>query len=241
MKQLVIAIPTYNEKENLESLIEEIKSVLTDIPVETTITIIDDTSPDGTGEIADALAKKFHKSPFTLQVIHRKGKQGLGSAYRDAIRLALKSRFDYFLSMDADFSHDPKYIPSFLRSIQENDLVIGSRNVKGGAVEGWSFIRKFVSKGGSLYSRIILGIGIKDLTGGYNMYTRNTLIKMNTDSMRSEGYSSQIEMKYRVVKRGLRVAEIPIVFANRKRGKAKMSTKIFLEAIFRVWIIRFQK
>ena len=239
MKKLAIAIPTYNEKENLVGLIEKIQDVLRSIPVLTTIIIIDDNSEDKTGEIADNLARKYNKIPFQVVVIHRPGKMGLASAYIRAFSSALKKDFDHFLSMDADFSHNPKYIPEMLKAGQDNDLIIASRNIKGGSVTGWEFVRKVISKGGSLYARSVLQVNIKDLTGGFNLYSRKALETINLENIKSEGYSFQIEMKYKIVKSGLKYIEIPIVFENRKKGKSKMSSKIMLEAAFRVWQIKF--
>ena len=239
MKRLAIAIPTYNEKENISNLINSLREVLLNISVDTTIIIIDDNSPDGTGKIADKLTKKFNKIPFKVTVIHRPGKQGLATAYIQAFKKAVKEKFDFILTMDADFSHQPKYIPQFLKKVKHYDFVIGSRNIKGGKVENWSILRKFISKGGSLYSRIILGINVKDFTGGYNMYRRKVLEKISLDKIRSKGYSFAIEMKYRIIKGGFKFCEIPIIFPDRKYGKAKMSKKIFFEAMLRVWQLRF--
>ena len=240
MKTLAIAIPTYNEKENLENFVEEIRKVLINVAIDATLIIIDDTSPDGTGEIADKLAIKFNKKPFKLVVIHRQGKQGLASAYIHAFYSALSKNYDYYLSMDADFSHNPKYIPTMLKEMEENDLVIGSRNIKGGGVTGWGILRKIISRGGSLYSKLVLGSDIKDFTGGFNMYSKKALEEVNLKTITSEGYSFQIEMKYRVYKAGLAIKEIPIIFPDRTKGKSKMSKKIILEAMMKTWQIRKQ-
>ena len=239
MKKLAIAIPTYNEKDNLKELIYEVKKVMEPIKIDTTIFIIDDNSPDGTGKIADKLSSKMKKKPFKVVVIHRKGKLGLASAYIKAFNVALENNCDYIMSMDADFSHQPKYLPHFLKHIQKYDFVIGSRNIKGGGVENWSIIRKLVSKGGSLYSRIILGVNIKDFTAGFVMYKQKVLRNIDLENLKSEGYSFAIEMKYRCVKKGFKYFEFPIIFPDRKKGKAKMSRKIFFEAMLRVWQLRF--
>lgn len=238
MKKLAIATPTYNEKENITELIERIKKVVDLIGIDTTVIIIDDSSPDRTGEIADQLAKKYNRSPFKVSVIHRPSKMGLASAYRDAFKKALAEKNDYILTIDADLSHKPEYIPNLLEKIKDYDLVIGSRNVTGGGVEDWSLLRKIISKGGSLYSRIILGVNVKDFTGGFNMYRKEALERVDLDAIKSEGYSFAIEIKYRVIKAGAKFCEIPIIFPNRKRGKAKMSRKILFEAMLRVWQIR---
>lgn len=238
MKKLAIATPTYNEKGNITELVESIKKVLEPIDIDTTIMIIDDSSPDGTGEIADKLSKEYNASPFRVTVIHRPEKMGLASAYIDAFKKALAEKYDYILTIDADLSHKPEYIPQLLEKIKTHDLVIGSRNVAGGMSEGWTLLRKMISKGGSLYSRMILGVNVKDFTGGFNMYRREALEKVALDKIKSGGYSFAIEIKYRVIKAGAKFCEIPIVFPNRKRGKAKMSKKIFFEAMLRVWQIR---
>jgi dolichol-phosphate mannosyltransferase len=241
MKKLAIAIPTYNEKDNIVELVEKIKIIVKSLPIDTTIIIIDDNSPDGTGKIADNLSHKYTHKSFSVSVIHRKGKLGLASAYIEAFSLALKNKFDYILSMDADLSHNPKYIPVFIKKSKDYDLIIGSRNIQGGKVENWSFIRNIMSKGGSLYARTILNVPIKDFTGGYNLFSQKALRSIDIKSIKSEGYSFQIEMKYRIVKKRLRFCEIPIIFPDRKRGKAKMNKNIFIEAIFRVWQIKFSK
>jgi dolichol-phosphate mannosyltransferase len=241
MKKLAICIPTYNEKENLERLIHSIRETLTNVKIDTTVIIIDDNSPDGTGKIADILASKYDKSPFQIEVIHREGKLGLASAYIHTFKKAISEKFDYIQSMDADFSHKPKYIPLFLSKIKKCDVVIGSRNVKGGKVENWNMLRKFISKGGSLYARTILGVNIKDFTSGFNMYRREVLEAIDLSKIKSQGYSYQIELKYRIAKRGFRIVEVPIVFPDRERGKAKMSKKIFFEAMLRVWQLRFSR
>jgi dolichol-phosphate mannosyltransferase len=241
MKKLAICIPTYNEKENIQKLINEIKHTLRNAEVYTTIIIIDDNSPDGTGKIVDNLTKEYSSIKFKLDPIHRNGKLGLASAYIEAFQKTIKDNYDYILSMDADFSHQPKYILDMLREIKNCDLVIGSRNIKGGGVENWSFFRNMISKGGSLYSRIILGVDIKDFTGGFNMYRKKVLGSIELEKIKSEGYSFAIEMKYRIAKKGFKIKEIPIIFPDRKLGKAKMSKKIFIEAFFRVWQLRFSK
>lgn len=241
MNKLLIAVPTYNEKENLDDLVNQIYTNVKSLPVETTVLFIDDNSPDGTGKMEDDYAKKYSVAPFIIKVLHREKKLGLATAYTNAFTNSLKEDYDYFLSMDADLSHNPKYLPEFLEFIKTNDLVIASRNVKGGAVEDWSLLRKFISKFGSLYSRIILGVKINDFTGGYNMYTRKALETIDLKSIKSEGYSFQIEIKYKAAKKGLKIKEFPILFQNRKRGKAKMSFKIFIEAFLRVWLIKFSK
>lgn len=234
-------MPTYNEKDTIEDLVNSIRDVLKNVEIDCTMIIIDGNSPDGTGEIADKLSQKYNNSPFQLLVIHEKEKRGLAKAYISAFEVALKKDFDYILSMDADFSHKPEYIPDFLREIKKYDLVIGSRNIKGGGVENWSILRKIISRGGSLYSRLILGVKVYDFTGGYNMFRQKALSSIGLESIKSGGYSFQIEMKYRTIKRGFSYTEIPIIFPDRTKGKSKMSKKIFFEALKRVWQLRFSK
>lgn len=239
MKRLAIATPTYNEKENIKDIIGQVNQVARTLDVRTTMFIIDDNSPDGTGKIANQLTGKYSGGKFQLEVIHRTGKLGLASAYIDAFNHATSEGFDYILSMDADLSHKPEYLPDFLNAIKKYDLVIGSRNIRGGGVENWSTLRKIISKGGSLYARIILGADIKDFTGGYNMYRKETLEGIGLNNIESEGYSFQIEMKYRAAQNGFSYTEIPIIFPDRLRNKSKMSSKIFLEALVRMWQLRF--
>jgi dolichol-phosphate mannosyltransferase len=170
--------------------------------------------------------------------LSRPEKQGLGRAYLAAFDWGLSRGYDTFLEIDADFSHDPKYIPAMINEIRSHDVVIGSRNIEGGGVEGWSAMRNVISKGGSLYSRIVLGCPVKDLTGGFNMWTKSALEKISLKSIISNGYSFQVEMKYRAYAAGCRIKEIPIIFTDRKRGKSKMSKKIFFEALINIWKIK---
>ena len=229
MKGLII-IPTYNEKDNIEAIT---KAVL-ELPYNFNVLIVDDNSPDGTGVIADRLSSNNN----LVHVIHNSEKKGIGPAYIKGFKWGLEKGYDILFEMDADFSHDPKEIPNFLEKIKEYDLVIGSRNVPGGASKDWTVFRKLISKGGSLYSRIILGVDVKDFTGGFNMYRKEALERVNLDKIKSEGYAFAIEIKYRVIKAGAKFCEVPIIFPNRKRGKAKMTKEIFLEAMLRVWQMR---
>ena len=230
---LLVCVPTYNEAENIEQLIAVIFDSLS--LKKFNVLVIDDNSPDGTANIVEKLIKKYKDR---LHILKRPGKQGLAGAYLAAFDWGLSKGYDVFLEMDADFSHNPKYIPEMLSAIENYDVVIGSRNVKGGGVEEWSFLRNCVSKGGSLYSRIILRCPIKDLTGGFNMWTKNAFLKIGLDNILSKGYSFQVEMKYRAWRSGCPVKEIPIVFADRKFGTSKMSKKIFFEALINVWKIK---
>ena len=197
--------------------------------------IVDDASPDGTGDIGDELAAKDDR----VHVIHRPGKLGLGTAYVDAFRWGMSRGFERYFEMDADLSHDPKYLPDFVHALDDGaDVVIGSRNVRGGGVEGWGLGRHVLSKGGSLYSRTILGLGVHDLTSGYKAFSRRALEAIDLEHVRSNGYSFQIEMTYRAILKGMRVVEVPIVFVDRRAGYSKMSRRIFAEAIGVVWKLR---
>lgn len=231
MAKTLIVTPTYNERDNLPSLIENVRHVLP----EAHMLIVDDASPDGTGDLVDAMAAKDPQ----LHVLHRKGKLGLGTAYIEGLSWGMDQGFEWFFEMDADHSHDPRYLPDFVKALEEgNDLVIGSRNIAGGNVEGWGLERHILSKGGSLYARTILGVDINDLTTGYKAFTRTALKAVNLATVKSNGYSFQIEMTYRVLQKGLRAKEIPIVFVDRRAGQSKMSRRIFFEALGAVWKLR---
>ena len=228
----LIVTPTYNERDNLPRFLAEVRAAAKDAH----ILIVDDASPDGTGALADSFAAKDDH----VRVMHRAGKQGLGTAYMQAFEKGLREGYERFFEMDADLSHDSKYLPDFTRALDDGaDVVIGSRNIPGGGVEGWGVGRHFISKGGSLYSRTILGLGVKDLTSGYKAFTRRALEAIDLPDVHSNGYSFQIEMTYRAILRGMAVKEVPIVFVDRVVGKSKMSRKIFLEAVGVVWKLRF--
>lgn len=229
--KILIVMPTYNEKENIESII---RACFKEFP-NMQMLIVDDASPDNTASIVKNLQKDF----MNLNLMERKGKGGLASAYIDGFKWGLEMGFDVFLEMDADFSHNPKYLPQIFEKMEKYDVVIGSRNVKGGKCVGWGLDRILISKLGSLYSRIILGCNIKDLTGGFNCWSKNALLKINLDKIISRGYSFQIEMKYRAHKNKLKLLEIPIVFEDRKLGNSKMDKDIFFEALKNVFKIRF--
>jgi len=228
----LIVTPTYNERENLEPFLE---GVFRWAP-KTHVLVVDDASPDGTGKLADEIAARDPR----VRVMHRAGKLGLGSAYRQAFAEGLKdARYDLFYEMDADLSHDPQYLPQFERALEAGaDLVIGSRNIPGGGVEGWGVGRHVLSKGGSFYSRTILGLRVRDLTSGYKGFRRRALEAIDLAAIHSEGYSFQIEMTYRLLRKGMRVDEVPIVFVDRRQGASKMSRRIFAEAIGVVWKLR---
>ena len=229
----LIVTPTYNERDNLETFLA---GVFRWAPA-SHVLVVDDNSPDGTGALADEIASRDPR----VSVLHRPGKMGLGSAYRAGFAQGLSdARYDYFFEMDTDLSHDPQYLPAFHRALESGaDAVIGSRNVPGGGVEGWGLDRHVLSKGGSIYSRAILGLGVRDLTSGYKAFKRRALEAIDLSAVRSEGYSFQIEMTYRLLRRGFRVDEVPIVFVDRLRGASKMSQRIFVEAITVVWKLRF--
>ncbi|MGD0528692.1 MAG: polyprenol monophosphomannose synthase [Polyangiaceae bacterium] len=231
MPRTLVVTPTYNEKENLERFVQAVRGALPDAD----LLIVDDASPDGTGALADDLAAK----DAHVRVMHRAGKLGLGTAYVQAFTRGLAEGYDRFFEMDADLSHDVRYLPGFVQALDDGaDVVIGSRNIPGGGVEGWGPGRHFISKGGSLYSRAILGLGIKDLTSGYKAFSRRALEAIGLERVSSNGYSFQIELTYRAVLRGMRVQEVPIVFVDRTAGRSKMSRKIFIEAIGMVWKLR---
>jgi dolichol-phosphate mannosyltransferase len=230
MKTLII-IPTYNEKENLPSLMEEIFS---NAP-KTDVLIVDDNSPDGTGKLADDL----HEQDPRVHVLHRSGKLGLGTAYIAGFKYAIEHSYDAAFEMDADFSHDPRYLPDFLHSIESADLVIGSRYIPGGSTPNWSLFRRFISGGGNIFVRFMLGVPIHDCTAGYRCYRREVLENIGLETVQTQGYGFQVEMAYRVLRHGYRIVETPIVFMDRREGKSKMSKKIFFEAFTYVLRTRF--
>src|SRR5262245_17397073 len=213
--QVIICLPTYNERENLEPMLRALAEVL---PDGGRVLVVDDNSPDGTGELADGLAADL---PF-VDVLHRPRKEGLGLAYLAAFEPAISTGAELVLTMDCDFSHDPQDVPRLLEASREADLVLGSRYVAGGRVENWGALRRFVSSGGSLYARTLLGVGIRDLTGGFKCYRREVLERIDLSTITSTGYAFQIETTYRAVRAGFRVREIPITFADREAGSSKM-------------------
>lgn len=234
MPRVLIITPTYNERENLPELTA---GVFAELP-EANLLVVDDASPDGTGEVADEMAARDSR----VHVMHREGKQGLGTAYLAGFAWAIERGYDYVLQMDADLSHDPCFLPDFLRALDEGaDLAIGSRNIPGGGVEGWGPVRHFISKGGSLYSRAILGLGVRDLTSGYKAFRRTLLQSIDLEDVSSRGYSFQIEVTYRAILRRFRVVEVPIMFVDRRAGQSKMSGSIFAEAVLMVWRLRWNR
>lgn len=235
MPKTIIVLPTYNEVENLPL----IAKALLELPVpDLNILVVDDNSPDGTGRLADELAATTY--PGRLSVLHRAEKNGLGPAYIAGFKQALRLNADYIIQMDADFSHQPKYIPDLLKAIETHDLVIASRFVRGGSVdENWSFYRKALSWfANRVYTPLILGIRVYDATGGFRIWRRQTLIGLDLDRIRSSGYIFQVEMAYVASRLGFRVGEIPIHFPDRKLGQSKMDIRIQIEAALRVWQVR---
>ena len=227
-----LVLPTYDEAGNIEPFVE---AVLAKLPASARVLIVDDNSPDGTGEIADRLAAEHD----AVAVLHRSQKEGLGPAYIAGFRRALAEGAGHVLEMDSDFSHDPAYLPRLLEAGERADLAIGSRYVPGGGVSDWSALRRAISRGGSAYARLVLGVGVRDLTGGFKCFRREVLEAIDLDSIRSRGYAFQIEMTYRAIQRGFSVAEVPIVFRDRQAGTSKMDRSIVAEAAWRVPLLRF--
>ncbi len=234
MNPALVIIPTYNERDNLGPITSAVLAAEPRVDV----LVVDDNSPDGTGQLADELAAKEPR----IRVLHREKKEGLGRAYLAAFRWGLAENYQYIIEMDADFSHDPRYLPTLINEAQNGaDLVLGSRYVTGGGTVNWGIGRQIMSKGGSLYARSILGVGIRDLTGGFKCFNRRVLEGIDLDHVQSTGYGFQIELTYRAIKKGFTIKEVPIVFEDRRVGQSKMSRKIFLEAFTMVWKLRLGK
>lgn len=233
--QPLIVLPTYNEKENLDPIVREIFNVGIQY---LKIIVVDDGSPDGTGEIADHLADEFDN----LTVIHRQKKEGLGRAYVAGFKKALEDpTITHVFEMDADFSHQPKYLPDFLTMAKDYDLVLGSRNIPGGGVENWNWLRKFISGFANAMVRRILNIPVYDLTGGYKCWSRQVLEALDLDAVESSGYNFQIELTYKTFKKGFKIGETPIIFVERRAGNSKFSSGIMLESLINVIKLRFRK
>jgi len=229
VQNAVICLPTYNERENLESMLRALA------PLGARVLVVDDNSPDGTGEIADRLASELG----FVSVLHRERKEGLGPAYLAGFARALADGADYVLEMDCDFSHDPADVPRLIAACDAGaDLALGSRYVTGGGTENWGLTRRIVSAGGSLYARLLLGVAIRDLTGGFKCYRRAVLERIDLRAIHSKGYAFQIEGTYRTLRAGFTVVEVPIRFVDRTAGHSKMSRAIFLEAVARVPVLR---
>jgi dolichol-phosphate mannosyltransferase len=229
-ERALIIFPTYNERENIEGIVGAVLEV--DPRIE--VLVVDDNSPDGTGELVVKLAESNEK----VHLIHREKKMGLGSAYIEGFGYALRNGYDYIFEMDADFSHDPQYIPDFLEKMKDYGLVIGSRYIKGVNVINWPMKRLLLSYYANVYTRIVTGLPLRDATGGFKCYRREILEGIDIGKVKSDGYSFQIEMSYKAWKKGYRICEIPIVFVDRQAGHSKMSKKIVREAIWMVWRLR---
>jgi dolichol-phosphate mannosyltransferase len=229
-EKAIVLLPTYNEKENIEGIIPEILRQDDRL----SILVIDDNSPDGTGEIADRISAQNPR----VFVLHREQKRGLGQAYIAGFRWALEKDYDYIFEMDADFSHDPGCLPAFLENIRTHDVVLGSRYISGVNVINWPMTRLLLSYYANVYTRIITGLPLRDATGGFKCFRRRVLEVIELDEVKSNGYSFQIEMSFRAWKKGFSIKEIPIVFADRTAGTSKMSKSIVREAVIMVWRLR---
>lgn len=226
-----VVIPTYNECENIGALIPQVL----ELP-RFRVLVVDDNSPDGTGEVVADLARQEER----VGLLARPGKQGLGRAYIAGFRRALAEGAEYIFEMDADFSHDPKYLPDLLAAAESRyDLALGSRYVRGGGTVNWGLARQLISRGGNIYARAILGLPVMDATGGFRCYRRRVLETLDLNAIRSNGYSFQIELAYRAMRAGFKVGEVPIMFPDRRVGQSKMSRRIVLEALLTVWRLRF--
>jgi dolichol-phosphate mannosyltransferase len=234
MPRAVICLPTYNERENLEAMIDALGGVL-----DTTtdrVLVIDDGSPDGTGEIADRLAIEHS----WVSVLHREAKEGIGPAYVAGFRWALAESAELVLEMDCDFSHDPADVPRLIDAAADADLVLGSRYAPGGATANWGLLRRIVSRGGCLYAQVLLGLRVRDLTGGFKCFRRGALEAIDLDALSAHGYAFQIETTYRIARAGLRVREVPITFVERRAGASKMTGSIVAEAMWKVPLLRLR-
>lgn len=231
----MVVLPTYNEAENLPLMVDALLA----LPTALSILIVDDSSPDGTGQLADSLAQAH---PGRIFVLHRKNKEGLGAAYRAGFKRALETDADYIIQMDCDFSHQPQYVPAMVEAAAQADLVLGSRYIKGGGVdESWSFYRKALSWfANRIYVRTLLGIPVNDATGGFKLWRRQTLIGLDLDRVRSNGYVFQVEMTYIACRLGFSVREVAIYFPDRERGHSKMDANIAVEAALRTWQVMFR-
>jgi dolichol-phosphate mannosyltransferase len=231
-----LILPTYNEAENIEGLVRAALGQLEKTGLEHTILVVDDGSPDGTGRIADGLAEEL----APVRVLHRDSKQGLGRAYLAGFALAMADGAELVLEMDSDFSHDPADLPRLIAAAEAADLVLGSRYVPGGGVTSWGRLRRLLSRGGSAYARILLGVPVRDLTGGFKCFHRRVLEAIDLEHVHADGYGFQIELTYKAVRAGFKVAEVPILFRERSVGESKMTWRIALEAVWKVPLLRFR-
>jgi dolichol-phosphate mannosyltransferase len=234
--RVVVCLPTYNERDNLGPMVRALDDVVRRHELDARVLVIDDSSPDGTGELADRLTGEFR----FLSVLHRPKKDGLGPAYLAGFVWALATDADRIVEMDCDFSHDPEDLPRLLAATENADLALGSRYVDGGGTRNWSLVRRSVSRFGSLYARILLGVGVHDLTGGFKCFRRSVLEAIGLERISTKGYAFQIETTYRALRVGSRVVEVPIVFSERETGKSKMSRGIVLEAVAKVPALRLR-
>jgi dolichol-phosphate mannosyltransferase len=234
MRVVVVCLPTYNERENLAPMVRALLEVFAASAIDGRVLVIDDSSPDGTGELADRLAAELP----TVEVLHRERKEGLGPAYVAGFARALAAGADLVVQMDCDFSHDPADLPRLVAAAGDADVVLGSRYVRGGGVRNWGLVRRLVSRGGCLYAQAVLGVGVRDLTGGFKCLRREVLETVGLASVSAVGYAFQIEITYRALRRGYRVVEVPIVFVDRRAGRSKMSRGIVLEALWKVAALR---
>lgn len=229
-----VVLPTYNEADNLEPLVQAVRSAMADAAPDHTILVVDDSSPDGTGALAARLAQK---DPH-VRVLHRPRKEGLGQAYLAGFDVALREGAELIFEMDADFSHDPSYLPRMIEAAADADVVLGSRYVAGGGTRNWGRTRRLVSRAGCWYARAVLGLPVRDLTGGFKCFRRAVLEAIDLSRIRSQGYAFQVELTYRAIQLGFRVKEVPIVFTDRRVGQSKMSRRIVLEAMWMIPTLR---
>jgi dolichol-phosphate mannosyltransferase len=234
--RVVVCLPTYNERENLEPMVRALDEVVRRHELDARVLVIDDSSPDGTGELADRLTGEFR----FLSVLHRKRKEGLGPAYLAGFVWALATDADRIVEMDCDFSHDPEDLPRVVAATQDADLALGSRYVKGGGTSNWGLGRRIVSRFGSFYARVLLSVGIRDLTGGFKCFRRVVLEDIGLERITTKGYAFQIETTYRALRKGARVVEVPIIFAERETGTSKMTRGIVFEAMTKVPALRLR-
>jgi dolichol-phosphate mannosyltransferase len=240
--KLAIALPTYNEAENIKKLLPQIKNYVLKYPnLYTSVLVIDDSSPDGTANVADGLSAMHQSDRFTISVLSRKRKEGLGKAYIHAFKVLLREDYDFILQMDADLSHNPQYIPLLLEASAHSDLVVGSRYVKGGSTPDWTFKRKSLSRGGNLYARFVLGSDISDYTSGFNLFSTELLKKVSLDSITTNGYGFLIELKYRAKLLANNVSQVPIIFLDRQTGYSKLPSNTLLSNFLLVIKIRLSK
>jgi len=236
MSGVWLVLPTYNEAENIEAIVAAAQPQLASTGLEHRILVVDDGSPDGTGRIADRLATEDAR----VEVLHRTSKDGIGPAYLAGFERALAGGADLVMEMDSDFSHDPADIPRLVAAAERADLVLGSRYVPGGGVTDWGLLRRLVSRGGSLYAKLILGIPVDDLTGGFKCFRREVLERLDLEGVDADGYGFQIEMTYRTIRAGFSVEEVPILFRDRRVGSSKMSARIAIEAFWKVPLLRWR-